>query len=222
MGSTLARTADHTLLTNSGPEIAVVSTKAFTAQLSLLTILSYSAAGKLKDGKLIIKKAANALKILNDEKFLRSIKDIAKKLKNKEHIYIIGKGQNYPIALEAALKIKEASYIHAEGFAAGELKHGVITLIEEGTPCIALFGNDQDKDYIIGSAMEMKVRGGYIIGIGPEENEVFDEFIKVPDIPEVSAIINTPPVQLLAYYLAILRGNDPDMPRNLAKSVTVK
>ena len=222
MGSSLMRLADYALLTNAGPEIAVVSTKAFTAQLSVLLLLTYATIGKFKQGRKLIEKTAKAIEKMISDNFLKRIKTVAQKLNGSQHIYVIGKGQNYPIALEAALKIKEASYIHGEGFAAGELKHGVIALIEKGTPCIVLFGDDQDKDYILGSAMELKARGGLIIGIGPENNEVFDMFIKVPNIPDSSAIINTPPIQLLAYYLAVLRGNNPDRPRNLAKSVTVK
>lgn len=222
IGSSLMRVSDHVILTNAGPEIAVVSTKAFTAQLSVLLLLAYTSLGKFKKGKFLIEKTASAIGEMLDNRWLEDLQNIAKKLKKKEHIYVIGKGQNYPIALEAALKIKEASYIHGEGFAAGELKHGVITLIEEETPCIVLFGNDQDKDYILSSAIEMKSRGGYIIGIGPEKNEIFDEFIIVPDIADASAIINTLPIQLLAYYLAAEKGLDPDKPRNLAKSVTVK
>ena len=222
MGSSLMRLADYALLTNAGPEIAVVSTTAFTAQLSVLLLLTYATIGKFKQGRKLIEKTAKAIEKMISDNFLKRIKTVAQKLNGSQHIYVIGKGQNYPIALEAALKIKEASYIHGEGFAAGELKHGVIALIEKGTPCIVLFGDDQDKDYILGSAMELKARGGLIIGIGPENNEVFDMFIKVPNIPDSSAIINTPPIQLLAYYLAVLRGNNPDRPRNLAKSVTVK
>jgi len=221
-GSSLARLADYSVLTNAGLEIAVVSTKAFTSQLAVLLLLAWATAGKLAFGQRLIARAANAVDKMLTDKFCAHIKNIADKLKDHQHIYVIGKGQNYPIALEAALKIKEASYIHGEGFAAGELKHGVIALISKGTPCVCVFGEDQDKSYILGSAMEMKARGGYIIGIGPKENEVFDEFIKVADIPDASAIVNTPAVQLLAYYLAVLRGNNPDRPRNLAKSVTVK
>lgn len=222
MGSTLARIADHTILTNAGPEIAVLSTKAFTSQLSLLLMLAYAAVGKFEYGRELVERTAKEIAKVMDDDSQDMIKKIAEKIKKSKDIYIIGKGQNYPIALEAALKIKEASYIHGEGFAAGELKHGVITLIEKGTPCIVLFANDSQKAYTLGSAMEMKARGGYMIGIGPENNDVFDEFIRVADIPEASALLNTPPIQLLAYYLAVLRGNNPDRPRNLAKSVTVK
>jgi len=126
------------------------------------------------------------------------------------------------MALESAIKLQEVSYIHAEGFAGGELKHGPIALISKNVPCIALVANDETKHEILGNAMEVKARGGYIIGISPEDNEIFDYWIKVPDAGNASPIVNIIPVQLLAYQLAILRKNNPDMPRNLAKSVTVK
>ena len=129
---------------------------------------------------------------------------------------------NYPMALEAAIKIQEVSYIHAEGFAGGELKHGPLALIHEGVPCIVLVANDEAKQDIISNAMEVKARGGYIIGVSPENNEIFDYWIKVPDVGNASPIVNIIPVQILAYHLAILNGHDPDYPRNLSKSVTVK
>jgi glucosamine--fructose-6-phosphate aminotransferase (isomerizing) len=222
MGSTLMRNVDISFLSHAGPEIAVVSTKAFISQLSVLFLLAYASAGKYEEGKQLLEKTSEELAKLLNPTVLANIKQIALKLKNTPHIYCIGKGQNYPIAMETALKIKEASYIHAEGFAAGELKHGVIALIEKGTPCIVLFANDEDKAYSIGSAMEIKARGGHIIGIGPQYNEVFDEFIQTPDIPETAPLLNTPVIQLIAYYLAVAKGNNPDRPRNLAKSVTVK
>jgi glucosamine--fructose-6-phosphate aminotransferase (isomerizing) len=154
--------------------------------------------------------------------YIDHIKNLAKKIKNVEHIYVIGRGFNYPIALEAALKIKEVSYIHAEGFASGELKHGVIALIEKGTPCIAIVANDEFKQDVITGATEIKSRGGYIIGISPESNGIFDYWIPVPDVGNASAIVNVIPAQLLAYYLAIERDCDPDYCRNLAKCVSVK
>ena len=122
------------------------------------------------------------------------------------------------MALESAIKIQEVSYIHAQGFAAGELKHGPIALIEEGTPCLVL-GDDQET---ISNATELKARGAMIIGVSPERKDVFDQWLKVPDCNGAQAIASIIPVQILAYHLAILRGLDPDMPRNLAKSVTVK
>jgi glutamine---fructose-6-phosphate transaminase (isomerizing) len=137
-------------------------------------------------------------------------------------MYVIGKAVNYPMALEAAIKLQEVSYIHAEGFAGGELKHGPIALISEGTPCVVLVANDETKNDILNNAQEIKARGGYIIGVSPENEDVFDYWIKVPDAGNASPIVNIIPVQLLAYHLALLRQNNPDMPRNLAKSVTVK
>ena len=125
-------------------------------------------------------------------------------------------------ALEAALKVKEVSYVHAEGFAGGELKHGVIALIEPGTPCLVLAPNDETHDDILSGAMEVRARGGTIIGIAPTNDDAFDYHIPVADLGEASGIVQAVPAQLLGYYLALLRGHDPDKPRNLAKSVTVK
>ena len=129
---------------------------------------------------------------------------------------------SYATALEAALKIKEVSYIHAEGLAGGELKHGTIALIEKGTPCLVFAPNDETHESMISNAMEIKARGGYMIGISPENSVVFDEWIEVKDIGDASLISQIIPAQLLAYYLAVKKGLDPDKPRNLAKSVTVK
>jgi glutamine---fructose-6-phosphate transaminase (isomerizing) len=126
------------------------------------------------------------------------------------------------MALEAALKVKEVSYVHAEGFAGGELKHGVIALIEPGTPCLVLAPGDETHDDILSGAMEVKARGGTIIGIGPHFDDAFDFHIPIADLGEASGIVQAVPAQLLGYYLALLRGHDPDKPRNLAKSVTVK
>ncbi|MFC1742256.1 SIS domain-containing protein, partial [Nanoarchaeota archaeon] len=129
---------------------------------------------------------------------------------------------NYPMALEAAIKMQEVPYIHAEGFAGGELKHGPIALIQNGTPCIALVANDEVKKETIINALEIRSRGGYIIGIAPQDNEVFDFWIPVPDLGIASPIVNIIPIQLLSYFTALERNCDPDKPRNLAKSVTVK
>ncbi|MBP9750527.1 MAG: SIS domain-containing protein, partial [Candidatus Peribacteraceae bacterium] len=129
---------------------------------------------------------------------------------------------HYPMALESAIKIQEVSYIHAEGFAGGELKHGPIALIEKGVPCIALVGEDEVTPDIISNAVQLKARGGFVIGVGPKDNEAFDRWIRVPDAGVAQAIVSILPIQVLAYQLAIQRGKDPDMPRNLAKSVVVK
>ena len=144
------------------------------------------------------------------------------KRSERDHCFIIGRGLSYPAALEAALKIKEVSYMHAEGFAGGELKHGVIALVEPGTPCIVYSPLDETRDDILSGAMEMKSRGGQIIGVSPVNDEVFDIHVPVSDVGDASPIVNVIPAQLLGYQLALLRGYDPDKPRNLAKSVTVK
>jgi len=166
--------------------------------------------------------AAQSTKEVLTPKSIALIQKLAKLLKAKHHIYVIGRGMSYPVSLEAALKIKEISYIHAEGFAAGELKHGVIALIEKGTPCIAFLPADETYEANLAGAMEMKARGGYIIGVSYKPHEIFDFYIPVKDAKEATVIPNVVVAQLLAYYLALERGFDPDMPRNLAKSVTVK
>jgi len=150
------------------------------------------------------------------------IRAIAARIVQREHAFIIGRGLSYPTALEAALKIKEVSYMHAEGFAGGELKHGVIALVEQGTPAIVFSPNDETRDDILSGAMEMRSRGALTIGVSPVNDDTFDEFIPVADVGDASPIVNVIPAQLLGYELALLRGHDPDKPRNLAKSVTVK
>ena len=137
-------------------------------------------------------------------------------------MYLIGKHLNYPSTLEFALKIKEASYIHAEPFAAGELKHGVISLIQKGTICFVLASNDEVKNEVLSSAAELKARGAYIIGIAPFQSSEFDTTIQTPDVGDLTLFPNVIVGQLLGYFLGIGRGTDPDKPRNLAKSVTVK
>jgi glucosamine--fructose-6-phosphate aminotransferase (isomerizing) len=143
-------------------------------------------------------------------------------MQSKEHVFIIGRGMSYPSALEGALKIREVSYLHAEGIAGGELKHGPIALIEKGTPCIVFAPNDETYAAIMSNAMEIKARGGIIIGISNKNSEVFDYFLEVKDLQEATIITQIVPLQLLAYYIAVNKGLDPDKPRNLAKSVTVR
>ena len=155
-------------------------------------------------------------------RYLERIKELAKLIHEKSDIYIIGRGANFPMAMESAIKVQEVSYIHGHGFAGGELKHGPLALIDKGTPCVVLTAKDETFPQIIGNAMEVKARGGYIIGVGPEKNDVFDYWIKTPEVGDASPIVNIIPVQLLAYYLGVLRGCEIDYPRNLAKSVTVQ
>jgi len=221
-GSTLERLADIVLSVGAGPEIAVVSTKAFTAQLATLYLLAKAVTDRYETGKEKIKRLGKSLKNWLDDKLRNKIINLAKSLMNQEHIYLIGKHLNYPATLEFALKIKETAYIHAEPFAAGELKHGVITLIQKNTPCFVLASNDEIKGEILSSAAELKARGGRIIGIAPFNSHEFDEVIQTPDLGDLTIFANIIVGQLLGYYLGVGRGADPDKPRNLAKSVTVK
>lgn len=220
--STIARISDIVLPIKAGPEKAVASTKATTAQMAILMLLAYACAGKLKEGKQLLINTASQINDMLNPRYEKHIKELAEKIKDCESMYVIGKSLNYPMALEAAIKLQEVSYIHAEGFAGGELKHGPIALISEGTPCIAIVANDEAKNDILSNTMEVKSRGGYIIGVSPENSEIFDEWIKVPDAGNASPIVDIIPIQILAYELAVIRQNNPDMPRNLAKSVTVK
>jgi len=221
-GSTIARESDYSLNIKAGPEIAVASTKATTSQLAMFILLAYSLIDNLEGGKRMLIDVAGKINDMLNPRYEDHIMEIAKKIHEQESMYVIGKDINYPMALESAIKLQEVSYIHAEGFAGGELKHGPIALIGKGTPVIALVANDFTKKEILSNAMEVKARGGYIIGISPTNETVFDEWIRVPDAGIASCIVNIIPIQILAYKLALLRKNDPDKPRNLAKSVTVK
>lgn len=221
-GSTLERLADATMLVGTGPEIAVVSTKAYSAQLATLYQLAHAVKGDITQAQSDIKQLKHILRRWYTQETQRMIKNVASTLASCDSIFVIGKHNLYPIAKECALKIKEASYVHAEGFAAGELKHGVIALIETGTPCIVLYQNDEVLQEVLASTSELKARNGYIIGIGPKTDFDFDAHIKTPDIGDVSFFGHVLTAHLLGYYTAIKRNLDPDKPRNLAKSVTVK
>jgi len=220
MGSTLTRICDTSVMMNSGPEICVLSTKSYTSQLALLLFFAYSSAGKLEEGKKIILEACKHVdKVIDDT--LEKLKPLAEKLHKNHDFFLIGRDLAYPSALEGALKIKEVSYIHAEGFAGAELKHGTIALIEKGVPCIVLATNST-RPLILSNAMEIKARGGFIIGVDSKENEVYDFHVNVPSASDADPILMILPIQILAYYLALAKKLDPDKPRNLAKSVTVK
>lgn len=230
--SSLARMADVNLPLNAGPEKAVASTKAATAQMALMFLLAHGIVASKKSqefsdedftqhlnvGREILRDTASSINELLNPRYEEHIKEIAGKMFQHDKLFIIGRKSLYPMALESAIKIQEVSYISAMGFAAGELKHGPIALIEDGIPCIVL-GGDQET---ISNATELKARGAHIIGISQEKASVFDEWIRVPDCDGAQAIASIIPVQILAYHLAVFRGLDPDMPRNLAKSVTVK
>ncbi len=220
--STLFRLADTRMLLRAGPEKCVLATKSYMAKLSIMYLLAHELIGEYEKASEFLQEVA-----LEVEDFItgarhQQIKALADKLSNKEDLYLIGRGPSFADALEGALKIKEVTYIHSEGFAGGELKHGSIALIEEGTPVVVFAPYDETYDGIISNAMEVKARGAYVIGISPKNHDVFDEHIKVKDIMHASNLVNIVPMQLLSYYMALNRGCDPDKPRNLAKSVTVR
>ncbi len=222
VGSTLWRTADVTLPLGAGPEKGVASTKAFTTTVAHLILMAYAMKKDIKTGQRRIAQTAKAAKNVLRPSSIDTIKALAKKMKTAQHMFVVGRGISYSTSLESALKIKEISYIHAEGVAAGELKHGPLALVTKGTPCMVFAPNDEHYHESISNAREMKARGGYIIGVSPKHDEVFDEYIPVDDVAEATIIPNVIVAQLFAYYLTLERGFDPDMPRNLAKSVTVK
>ena len=221
-GSSLYRLSDYKVLIGAGREKAVASTKALTAMISHLVLLANSLNGGVGMGQKSLLKAANSVREVLSPKSLKLINNLAEKIVGSSHIYVTGRGLSYPASLETALKIKEISYIHAEGLAAGELKHGPLALIEKGTPCISFLPNDETYGANLAGAMEMRARGGYIIGVSYKPHEIFDYYINIHDAGEASIIPEIVASQILAYYLTVKKGLDPDKPRNLAKSVTVK
>ena len=204
---------------NCGPEVGVAATKSFTSQLAIL----YRITEKLCDGCLDLdfKEVSNSIsKILSNHSKIQSI---ARELKKVSDIYILGRGIHYPIASEAALKMKELTYIHAEGIPGGELKHGPLALMDSNVYVIIVNPNDSTYTDTLTSAREIKARGAKIIGISDKNSDVYDHWIEIPTIKEsMFPIIEIIPIQLLSYYAAIEKDTDPDYPRNLAKSVTVK
>ncbi|MEP7167559.1 MAG: glutamine--fructose-6-phosphate transaminase (isomerizing) [Candidatus Woesebacteria bacterium] len=216
--STLARLADQVIPLEAGPEQSVLSTKAFTAKMAVLLQMA-SANGAGVD----IKKAADEIATITSAPYIEEhIQPISKVLSTTDHVFCLGREAYYPLALESAIKIKEITYIHAEGMAAGELKHGPLALITDGTPCIVFVPQGEGKDAMLSSTMEVKSRGGMIVGIAAENNPVFDWHIPVADCGMASPIAQITVIQLLAYTIAVELGRDPDKPRNLAKSVTVR
>jgi len=227
--STLSREATFTMELLAGPEIAVASTKAYTAQIAVEAVLAKALgmAKGLDDAKKFdVKKqlalAANGIQTIVDEK--ETIKKLAADfLTDQKDAFYIGRGIDYALSLEAALKLKEISYIHAEGFAAGELKHGTIALIEQNTPVIAYVNDGVGASHTRGNIQEVKARGAHVLVIASQKYAEAGDQIIIPEIDElISPIISVVPAQLIAYYASLARGNDVDKPRNLAKSVTVE
>ncbi|MFR0019000.1 MAG: glutamine--fructose-6-phosphate transaminase (isomerizing) [Paraclostridium sp.] len=233
VGSSIARESDDVFYTWAGPEISVASTKAYTTQLVSFYMIALDFA--IKKGTITREYYNEMIDNLKEmpskvEEALKQedhIKEIAKTLKEKHSAFYLGRGLDYNIAMEGALKIKEISYIHAEAFAAGELKHGTIALIEKGTPVVAIASQGELFEKMVSNMEEVRARGAYVIAIAQEKNKEVeksaDEVIYIPNVEDVlSSILTVLPLQLLSYYVAVERGCDVDKPRNLAKSVTVE
>ncbi len=229
VGSSASRLADHTIYTRAGPEISVAATKSFMVQLMVLywLVMSYSKIDPQRLAELVMELRQlpeKVQRILNHED---KIREHAVYLSKYEDVFFIGRGINFPIALEGALKLKEIAYIHAEGYAAGELKHGPFALLDSGTPVIAIAACDNTYEAMLSSIKEAKARGAPVIALAEEGDEAIKELadfvIAVPKVDTMfSPVVNTVALQLLAYYTARERGCSIDTPRNLAKSVTVE
>ena len=232
VGSTIARTSDGGVYLHAGPEIGVASTKAFTSQVTVLAMialllgrqrrLSFETGADIAKSMLDLPQLAEQTLKLSDK-----IKELAKAYSKANNFLYLGRHFNYPVAMEGALKLKEISYIHAEGYPAAEMKHGPIALIDENMPVVVIAPKDALFDKIISNVREIKARGGKVIAITTDDcsplDEIADHIIVVPKtIPMLMPILTCIPLQLLAYHIAVLRGNDVDQPRNLAKSVTVE
>lgn len=233
VGSSISREADQVAYTLAGPEIAVASTKAYTTQLVTLLLLALYM-GRLngnlpadREAKILahLEKLPDQCQQIFDQ--VDTIKGLCSAFKDKEDVFFIGRSMDYGLAMEGALKLKEISYIHAESYAGGELKHGTLSLIEAGVPVIALATQVEVKGKMISNIKEVKARDAFVVGIAQDDDtevvHTVDTLIKVPASDDfVVSILAIVPLQLLAYYIAVSRGNDVDKPRNLAKSVTVE
>ncbi len=233
VGSTISRATDSGTYTHAGPEIGVASTKAFTTQITVLTMIALKLAKvkgtisqsnyrlHLRELELIPSNVEMALQKNND------IEEIAKLFKDATNFLYLGRGYNFPVALEGALKLKEISYIHAEGYPAAEMKHGPIALIDEQMPIVVIAVNSNHYDKVVSNIQEIKSRKGKIIAVVTEGDtvvkELADYIMEVPNTPEtLSPLVTTIPLQLLSYHIALMLGRNVDQPRNLAKAVTVE
>lgn len=219
MTSSLARESNIVIGMNCGPEIGVAATKSFTSQLSIIYKITSELVGESLD--IDFNEISTSIsKILENH---GKIKDVAKEIREISDIYVLGRGVHFPIAVEAALKLKELTYIHAEGIPGGELKHGPLALMDSNVYVIIINPKDTTHTDTLTSAREIKARGAKIIGVSDEESDVYDHWLEIPKVQESSyPITEIIPIQLLSYYAALEKETDPDYPRNLAKSVTVK
>lgn len=233
VGSSITRESDVVCYTYAGPEVSVIATKTFAAQIAYLSLFAIYLAekkGQLLErevGELLVKLRAipDALHAIINS-IAPQIKKLARRYRGVEHFYLIGRGIGYPIVMEGALKLKEVTYIHSEAMPAGELKHGTLALIEKGTPVIAVVPPGNARIRMLGNIEEVKARGATVIAVAESGDEVkkhVNEFIPMPQTEEFfSPLLYILPLQLLAYHIAVENGQDPDKPKNLAKSVTVE
>ncbi len=233
VGSSISRLTDAGSYIHAGPEIGVASTKAFTGQVTLLTMMAISLGykrGTISTSmfqRLVSEMSNIPAKVKKVLQFEDQIKYIAGEIKDRQHALYLGRGYNFPVALEGALKLKEISYIHAEGYPAAEMKHGPIALIDEEMPVIVIATNKSAYDKVVSNIQEVKARKGMVIAVVTEGDKVIskmaDYTIEIPDTEEVlTPLLSVIPLQLLSYHIAVMRGCDVDQPRNLAKSVTVE
>ncbi|MBN2436151.1 MAG: glutamine--fructose-6-phosphate transaminase (isomerizing) [Spirochaetes bacterium] len=232
VGSTIARESDGGVYLHAGPEIGVASTKAFSSQVMVMIMIAIHFARRkdmsLESGQVLIEKIEKLPQLIQSMlDTAGDIKNIAEIYKNASNFLYLGRGVQFPVALEGALKLKEISYIHAEGYPAAEMKHGPIALIDENLPVVFIALKDSIYGKIVSNMQEVRARGGKIIAIATEgDNEISnyaDHVIFVPDVDRMlSPILTVVPLQLLSYYIAVMRGCNVDQPRNLAKSVTVE
>ena len=234
VGSSIPRLTDAGAYTHAGPEIGVASTKAFTAQVAVLTILALGIAqmrGAIKQQdlrRMLVELEGIPSKVQRVlERCEKNVLQIAEKFKDARNFLYLGRGYNFPVALEGALKLKEISYIHAEGYPAAEMKHGPIALIDENMPVVVIATKRSSYEKVISNIQEVKSRKGIIIAIVTEGDtkvkEIADYTIEIPDTEDaLTPLLATIPLQLLSYHIAVMRNCNVDQPRNLAKSVTVE
>jgi len=232
VGSTIARETDAGIYLHVGPEIGVASTKAFTGQLSVLTMLAMYIARRRHMAQQSLEQYIQAMKKIPEQietilKLSDYIREVAEMYSQRENWLFLGRGYQFPVALEGALKLKEISYIHAEGLPAAEMKHGPIALITPEMPVVFIAPKSSQYEKVIGNVEEVRARGGKIIAVATEGDETIhqysDHVFTVPDtLEELQPMLTVIPLQLLAYHAAVIRGHDVDKPRNLAKSVTVE
>jgi glucosamine--fructose-6-phosphate aminotransferase (isomerizing) len=234
MGSAIARMSDAQLYTRAGPEIGVASTKCFTAQLAALLMLAVYL-GKRRNtlskqrAEVLVEGLARLPQQMRDvlASTRQLVLNLARRNMDARDVLFLGRGTSYPIALEGALKLKEISYIHAEGYAAGEMKHGPIALIDPSVPVVVIAPRDEHHDKSMSNLQEAKARGGRIIAVATQDDQdmqsLSNDVIEIPDAQsELLPFLTVIPLQLFAYYVADLKGTDVDQPRNLAKTVTVE